>query len=424
MFRAGDDRAMTLKAPRDKGLTHLGVVCEAFGWVQVAGASVTALLLFLSATGAPDPWGGARPEVGEVQSRLFLAAIVFFAGSLLLALAGRGLSSGSARAARVYVVGGGVAGVAFTYVVGRDAGAAALVAVSAVAVCWPLLVALAIWRRPRSTDELFPCRFAGPEDGGAAGLANLMLFASAIELVAAGGAVWFAFSAYGAPWPTVPTVVLAVLLVIRAGVQLLAVRTLPNDVRPATHYGVIGMASAAVFLFASIAVAWEKELLVFSVGAAATLFSWPYVVRRFVRRTLQSVVDGGSNATDAGITAAAWLVLFLGVHEAVSQGLGILTASSDEASIGLEGAILAIVPFVQVWTGVELLILSGRMRIASGVYAVCGLIAAIVAWCEVVDASGDAGLGGIIAAAKMALPLITILVVFRRPPTANLGVGP
>ncbi|MCP4445027.1 MAG: hypothetical protein GY811_06735 [Myxococcales bacterium] len=376
--------------------------------------------LFVSATARPDMWGNG-PTVGEIENRFFLAAIAFFVGSLLLAFAGRGLAAGSALAARVYIVGGGLAGVAFTLIVGKGADMTTLVSASAVALSWPSLIAVAVWRRPKSTDPLFAHRFPLPADNGLSGLRTLMIPAAAIELVAAAGALWFGVSAPHELFPTVPALVLAGLLATRAVLQVFAAAGIQeNDTKASRLYAMFGLASAGAFVLVNIVVEWDKQFFIFLLGGAAILSSWPYVVRGFLSRHARADAGATVQSRDLGLTAVGWLLLFLGVHEATSYGLGLAIALTHGLDLTLEGLLPVILAFAQVWAGLEILGLTKRMRLSVGLYAICGIATGALMWRDIagtsaggIDIANSIGLGAIAAAASLALPIASLIVIFR-----------
>ena len=403
-------------APSDHGLTHLGLVLETIGWMQLAGAAVAATSLFLMATIRPGPFS-YRPEIGELEEHMFLGSVLALLGAALLVVAGRGLSVGSASAAKVYVVGGAICGVAFVFTLGSPnplVVAAGIVA----ALAWPLVVMVAVKRRPASSNPLFPGRFKDANDRGLAGVSALMAMFASVELIAAGGAIWFAFGGGDTPLVQAAMIVLIVGLLVRAGAQFLGALELQRSGsrRMTRLYIWLSFLAAGAFIAASLASTWSVQWCVFILGAAGVLLAWPYVLKRFVARLADSKPT--EVASDGGLMAIGWVVLLLGIHGSLAHGFGLVVGISSGTQITLFETSETVLAIAQLWLGIELVALTSRTRLAALAYAAAGIATASLLWREFATVAHRSpspdGLGMVGVAATVALPVVSAILIFTR----------
>lgn len=402
----------TLAKPADHGLTHLGVVMEALGWMRAVVAVTIVLTILSSASSTSDVWGNGAP-VSDLSSRVFVAALVFFAESLLLALAGRGLAGGSAQAAWIYVIGGGIAALTFVSLFVEGSTFLFMSGAYVVALCEPVLVGVALLRGPIVSGELVKFQLQSPSDGGGAGLASLMFCGAAFELVAA----FWSFE-FGRAMPEIagplPVFVLVFVLVTRAALQALAARRLRlGESRFARIYTRVGKAGAVLFLLTAV-FQGDREMWIFSCGGAAILFAWPYVVGCAIGR-LQA--ESLAPASDRGLLALGWLLLFLSAPGAVTSWFGLLIAYGYGVTLSAATALSAFLVLAQLWTAYEVLTLSSRMRLASICYVALGALTMWATWGETTSSEISTlfilGANGFQVQSMLVVPCVSLLLIVR-----------
>ncbi len=407
---------------RDRGLTHLGLVLEALGWMKAAGAGFIVLSLLLHATEGQNAFGDYS-QVLEMRETMFLAGLVSLLAAILLALAGRGLTQSSARAAKVYVIAGGIAEIVYVFVLFGQSGGVALLVSIAGALSLPLVVAIALQYLPKSTNlpadsslvvnSLVSTRFAKPEDGGLAGLFSIMMVAASVEVVGAAFVAWATWSMES--FMRTPGMIMAMLLVARALMQCVCALDMrdPHKAESGRKYTVLGLASGPIYLVSMVVFA-DSELLTLGLTGALVLMVWPYLVRRFLRQRNAFVEQhSASLAPDRGLGALGWLLIVVGLPEVFLCAGALLLGGVG--NVDTEFFLACTLSLLQVWAGVEMVRLGSNIRLAAGLLAATGVVVAAFAWREVL-ASGsalDSAVGPLIGAVTLCLPLMSLLLVLH-----------
>ncbi|MCA9673737.1 MAG: hypothetical protein H6709_21890 [Kofleriaceae bacterium] len=457
--------------PNDRGMGGLGLIMQLGGGLF---AAMTAMMGFTQILVLSKMRSYGAPSQDGIVLGMLVLTVAGVVRALLHRAAGVELLYGNdpAGAIRRYVVAAGVHVALWVgfLVIKFDAPLAGWLPVALLFAAWPAALVILLAQPSLHLDPGAYGTSTVPraEDHGFEGLAILMvilglcgtLFGALMLMVfldMPGGGKGGLFQLF---------LLTLAALVVRSAIHLHAGATALSDPTPervevgANRYASFGTASG-------LAVAGVLMLVIMSepgsgfaampmiIGVAMMLMVWPMAVKRLVQtRRLEQVVDdkvGFARAPDQGRTAIGWLVLALGVM-ALASALPAALLSPDAAGDGRGNQFTQMVAFqqgdptrgpwlqlgvavLQVWAGVELVMMTERHRWVATAYGVAAtLVALYVTWPMIshldnlgrgagINPMGNALFAGL--AMTLVIPIATLALVHRKlpPPSPTSGIA-
>jgi len=324
---------------------------------------------------------------------------------------------------------------------------------------WPVALALML-----SIPEL---RLVGgpvprSEDRGFAGLTVLMIVLGLVGALFAATTLLSFLHVHGGGGVYIVLIAILLLLVARslvqthAGTMMLADLTVERAETATGRYGNLGVLSgiavgAAGLIMAMTGPGGFLAAMPMIGGSTLLLLTWPLIVRRFaIARRLEAYLDDGepglADPSDQGRTTLGWLLLGVGVFAAATAlSAALFDATAADDGLGMLVGVLSgggpdrapwlavAVAGLQVWAGIELILVTPRHRTVATVYGIAGVAVALyigVPIFRTFDRMRMAmpGSRGQIVFAALAIgvivPLVTIALVQRRlAPRLGGGVG-
>jgi len=399
------------RMPADKGLAGLGLLLQLFGTVGVAVFTALALIpVFVP--------GLSFFADGQSSAMLFFGAIGSAIRAATHRAAGTALLYGGTghplRSVSTYLVVAALHTAAVLAALGKvGLGAAALAQVGTALLAWPLALAV-VFSSPRIRSA---ARGGVPasEDLGFESTAVLMLLFGLLGALFAGLALAIVIPAPSSLFASPPLLLIGlplVVLLVRSLLHALAGFRGASGLNfhaaseGTSRYCNFGLLSACLVGAAAFVVGFifghAAAALLGGVTAAALLFAWPAILRRFYAEKNFAVLLAGDQAArfrrapDAGLTALGWLLLaaaavglagslppaLLGA-EGVKEALGLVgeVAQTDAAASARSPWWTVGVACVQLWAAVELVRMSDRYRTATTLYGVVALaVIAFQSW--------------------------------------------
>jgi hypothetical protein len=455
--------------PVDRGMTGLGLIMQLGGTLF---ATLTAMVGLSQIIVLSQMRSFGMGDTGLTGWLLLLTAMGVIR-SLVHRVAGTELLYGQqpAQAIRRYlfVSASHTLGWLAFLVIKLDATPAGWLPVVTMFVAWPVILVVMLGRpalRLPVPDQHGQAAVPVGADRGFQGLGTLMLVFGLSGALFSGLMVSALSGARGAgPSGLIGLLILSVVfLVIRslvhahAGATLLGGEPSVDRVSAAAHrYANIGVISSVacggVLLILMMSAGGGGVLLGMAmlIGLVAMLLLWPLAVRRLVQtRRMELLVESDrvpalGAAPDQGRTALGWLllafggiglaaalpaVLFSGQEMVDRHGVTQILAAFQQGA-DREPWLSLLVYGLQVWAGVELVLMTDRHRVIATLFGVTATVVTLYLTLPLFDHLGGLGLGragaGQIVFASVAIgliiPVLTVILVNRNLPPPRLPVA-